>query len=50
MAKLTRLGFRVESGERAFLIKDAQERDQSISAYIRSMIQRRMIEKMRGLS
>lgn len=44
-----RVAFRLNDGERAFIETDAAERNQSISEYIRTMIKRRMIEKVRGL-
>jgi len=44
-----KLSLRVTEGERAFLIADAAERNQTISEYIRTMLKRRMIEKVRGI-
>lgn len=49
MDKDHRIAFRVNDGQRAFIEHDAAERGQSISDYIRTMIKRRMIEKVRGI-
>lgn len=49
MDRDNRLAFRVTDGEREFLLTDAAEHKQTISEYIRTMLKRRMIEKVRGL-